>query len=435
MRIEIILLLFPIALAIRILAKTTGYRELISLVSVLAIYMLQPEIPIRYLSFWLPTMTIAIIIFSWILVTPKVDRKSKESVHFIHRLGLLILAIGVTRYIDQGDLNIFTRPPQIQIIAVGLILMALIGLHLSNIPEGKASGFSSVALVGFLFLIFIILKNQTLSLFAGQTLRQWAGQSPALSSSLDLRWFGYSYIAFRLIHTLRDFQNKRLPAVSLQAYFNYVLFFPTLSAGPIDRLDRFIKDYDRVGENADIGGDVLIGGKRLAFGLFKKFFLADALAVIALNSTNSSQITSTRWMWVLLYAYAFQIYFDFSGYSDIAIGLAKILGINVPENFNRPYLKPNITQFWNSWHMTLTQWVRTYLFNPLTRAMRTSKFWNVPIMVIFIGQMATMVFIGLWHGITINFLIWGLWHGLGLFIQNRWSNQMRGFHDRIVNKP
>ncbi len=434
MRIEFILLLVPIALAIRLLAKTTGFRELISLVSVLIIYYLQPEIPVRYLSFWFPTLTITLIVFCWSLISPIADRRSKTTVYFIHRLGFLVLAIAAFRYIDLGEIRLIVRPPQIQLVAIGVILIAVIGLHISQIPEGKKSIVSSFMAIGFLLLIFIILKNQTLSLFASQTMRQWSGQSPFLSSPPDLRWFGYSYIAFRLIHTLRDFQNNRLPKVSLQEYFNYVLFFPTLSAGPIDRLDRFINDYHLVSGKADSGKDILIGGKRLVVGLFKKFFLADSLAIIAINSANISQVTSSRWMWILLYAYAFQIYFDFSGYSDIAIGLAKIMGINIPENFNRPYLKPNITQFWNCWHITLTQWVRSYLFNPLARVMRKSYLKNAPILVMFIGQMTTMLFIGLWHGITINFLIWGVWHGLGLFFQNRWSNHFRRYHDRITNK-
>ncbi len=122
-----------------------------------------------------------------------------------------------------------------------------------------------------------------------------------------------------------------------------------------------------------------------------------------------------------MYAYAFQIFFDFSGYTDIAIGLGRLLGIKLPENFNSPYLKPNLTQFWNNWHMTLTQWFRAYFFNPVTRALRSGK-KPLPIpWIIFITQLATMVLIGLWHGVTWNFVLWGLWHGLGLFIHNRWS--------------
>ena len=127
----------------------------------------------------------------------------------------------------------------------------------------------------------------------------------------------------------------------------------------------------------------------------------------------------------MLYAYALRIFFDFSGYTHIAIGLGQILGIQLPENFDRPYLKRNLTLFWNSWHITLAQWFRAYFFNPLTRALRSNP-RNIPMpLIIFVGQLSTFTLIGLWHGISWNFAIWGAWHGLGLFIHNRWTNLMR----------
>ena len=160
-------------------------------------------------------------------------------------------------------------------------------------------------------------------------------------------------------------------------------------------------------------------------GLFKKFVVADVLALIALNDANALQVRSTGWMWILLYAYAFQIYFDFSGYTDIAIGISKFMGIQLPENFSAPYQKPNLTQFWNNWHMTLTQWFRAYFFNPVTRWLRSwQKPMSAPAMIAF-TQIATMLLIGFWHGVTWNFALWGLWHGLGLFIHNRWNDMTK----------
>jgi D-alanyl-lipoteichoic acid acyltransferase DltB (MBOAT superfamily) len=128
-------------------------------------------------------------------------------------------------------------------------------------------------------------------------------------------------------------------------------------------------------------------------------------------------------MWFAVYAYAFQIYLDFSGYTDVAIGMGRLLGIRLPENFRAPYLKPNIAQFWNNWHITLTQWFRAYFFNPFTRTLRKTKIvaWATLMLV----QLSTMILIGLWHGVTWNFVFWGLWHGLGLFIHNRWNDWLR----------
>jgi len=121
----------------------------------------------------------------------------------------------------------------------------------------------------------------------------------------------------------------------------------------------------------------------------------------------------------MLIAYGWQIYFDFSGYTEIAIASGLLLGFELPENFKRPYLKPNLTQFWNNWHMSLTQWFRSYFFFPLTRKLRSDNRISAPA-IIFITQMSTMILIGLWHGVTLNFILWGAWHGLGLFIHNRW---------------
>jgi len=119
-------------------------------------------------------------------------------------------------------------------------------------------------------------------------------------------------------------------------------------------------------------------------------------------------------------AYSFQLFLDFAGYTDIAIATAGFLGFNLPENFKQSYRQPNLTLFWNNWHITLTQWFRAYFFNPLTRRLRRNK--KIPATaIIFIAQMSTMLVIGLWHGVTINFLVWGAWHGIGLFIHNRWS--------------
>jgi D-alanyl-lipoteichoic acid acyltransferase DltB (MBOAT superfamily) len=235
----------------------------------------------------------------------------------------------------------------------------------------------------------------------------------------DLRWLGFSYIAFRLIHVLRDKQTGRLPELSLAEFATYVVFFPSLAAGPIDRAERFVKDLRtdfRLTQN-----ETLFAGQRFIIGLFKKFVIADTLALFALNDALATQVRTTAWMWIIVYAYAFQIYFDFSGYTDIAIGIARFAGVKLPENFAAPYLKSNLTQFWNSWHMTLTQWIRSYFFNPFNRWIRGYK--SIPAWtMILIGQVATMLVIGLWHGVTLNFIFWGLWHGVGLFLQNRWSD-------------
>ena len=240
-------------------------------------------------------------------------------------------------------------------------------------------------------------------------------------------------MAFRLIHTLRDRQTGRLPTLTLREYTTYVIFFPAFTAGPIDRAERFLTDLQALpGLDA---ARMTQGAMRIAVGIGKKFVIADSLAYMALNATKADQATSTAGLWVLLYAYTFQIYFDFSGYTDIAIGIGQLFGIKLPENFNQPYVKRNITLFWQSWHITLSQWVRFYVFSPLTRYLLMRKHKPSPTLLAFIGQVTTMVVIGLWHGVTWGFVAWGLWHGVGLFAHKVWSDRTRRYYLTLRTRP
>jgi len=177
------------------------------------------------------------------------------------------------------------------------------------------------------------------------------------------------------------------------------------------------------------------GLARILAGLFKKFALADALALIALNPQNAAQTNASGWMWVLLLAYSLRIYLDFSGYTDVAIGMGRLLGFRLPENFDHPYRKTNLTSFWNSWHITLAQWFRAYVFNPLLRWLRTRPRKLPVAAMVLIGQLSVMTLIGLWHGITWNYLIWGVWHAAGLYIHNRWAEWSRQHLAALDGRP
>jgi alginate O-acetyltransferase complex protein AlgI len=421
MTLALILISIVVAAILGLVTRNRWRIPLLLGVSALAVYAFQPVLPIRGLDFWLPTATLALTTLTWILVTSPEQRSWRNNWLALAILGGIVLVLGLTRYAGLSLHLTASRPPQTLQILVGLVAFTLVAFLLMRL-NSPGKGVLTGAFV-FVILLFIVLKVPLLAALVSEGLRSLNHQSASLALAQDLRWLGFSYIAFRLLHTIRDRQSGRLPAISLSEYVVYVIFFPALTAGPIDRIERFIGDLRRpLALTVDDLGEA---GKRLMLGLFKKFAVADVLAMIALNSTNALQVRSAGWAWVLLYAYAFQIYFDFSGYTDIAIGLGRQLGIKLPENFNAPFLKPNLTQFWNNWHMTLTQWFRAYFFNPVTRALRSGK-KPLPILAtIFITQAATMVLIGLWHGVTLNFVIWGLWHGLGLFVHNRWSEFTR----------
>jgi D-alanyl-lipoteichoic acid acyltransferase DltB (MBOAT superfamily) len=386
--------------------------------STLAVYALQPTLPVRGLDFQLPTLTLALALLVWVLTTPREARAWKTNWPGAAIPGGIILALALTRYIGFPLPLTASRPPQT--LAV-LAMLAIVGVASLALTRFTKPGRTAL-LAGFILVLFffVLLKVPAITLQLSLFLRSMNDQALTTASPLDIRWLGYSYIAFRLLHTIRDRQSGRLPPVPLGEYIVYVIFFPALSAGPIDRIERFSGDLRRIPQRT--AEDWGTAGKRIVLGLFKKFVLADGLALMALNAANALQVRSAGWAWILLYAYAFQIFFDFSGYTDIALGTARLLGFKLPENFNAPFLKPNLTQFWSNWHMTLTQWFRAYFFNPITRALRSGKKpLSIPV-IILITQLATMVLIGLWHGVSVNFILWGLWHGFGLFLHNRWSD-------------
>lgn len=407
-----------------IIGKWSGFRWRTWLMlgsSVLAIFWLQPGMPVRNLDFWFPVATLALVIFVWAVTRRDSLREvSRQDLLSALLIFTLVILIGLSRYFEPLCCLTATRPPPIMQIVMAATLTA--GAVVVLIWLGRKQIWLSNLFVIGIILLFIILKTEPLAAQLSVYLRSVMQQNVMLASALDIRWLGFSYVSFRLIHILRDRVAGRLPDVSLGEMVTFVIFFPAFTAGPIDRVQRFTPELRNNYQSS--ATDILQSGERIVWGILKKFVIADSLALFALNTQNAVQINSTIWMWIVLYAYTLLIFFDFSGYTDIAIGLGTLMGTRLPENFNRPYLQKNLTQFWNSWHMTLAQWFRAYYFNPVTRALRSKKQIPVQLIILF-GQLSTMILIGLWHGITWNFAIWGAWHGIGLFAHNRWSEYMR----------
>lgn len=332
-----------------------------------------------------------------------------------------ILFIALTRYTDPVCCLTASRPPQLQQVLIAFGFIGVLSALIAIVP--RRNKYITIAAIVLIIILFFVLKTGYLTEYVSKWLRAFTGQDTSLANVLDLKWLGFSFLALRLIHALRDHQSKKIQPFSLSEFVTYGIFFSSYTAGPIDRSQHFINDLKNPTLNAP--ENTVEGGRRIIIGVFKKFVLADSLAIIAINAQNAAQTTSAIWLWVFLYAYALRIYFDFSGYTDVALGLARLVGIKLPENFDRPYLKSSLTAFWNSWHITLAQWFRAYYFNPFTRYLRSSPFTPPTWLIVLIGQLSTMLLIGLWHGVTWNFIAWGLWHGIGLFINNRWSNFIR----------
>lgn len=412
--------LFIIAAVAFLVGRLKRGRTLALLgVSAFIIYWLQPPQDVITLTYWLPTATLVITALAWLLTSTPEVRSWQQNLPAVAVLLGVIVLMDLNRYFHFE--SIFSiNTPRPQWIAAFLIILSSFAFLIARFKEYPPVLFV-IAILG-LILLFILVKVPSALEAIFKTVSAFRGKEA--DGALSLSWLGFSYVAFRLLHTLLDRKAGRLSAVPLGEYVNYVIFFPSFTAGPIDRLERFTRDLNGpLVLDREAWLDV---GQRFFLGLFKKFVVADALAWIALNDVFAQQVNSSVWMWILLYFYSLRIYFDFSGYTDIAIGLGRLLGVRLPENFASPYLKPNLAQFWNSWHITLTQWFRSYVFNPFLRAMRSSRESLPPFLIILVAQISTMILIGLWHGVTLGFVLWGLWHGLGLFIQNRWSDYVKG---------
>lgn len=385
---------------------------------ILFVFWLQPVSSIRSLEFWLPTILFGIVIVCWAIVTPLEIIHKPENKWAALATGFVILLITGLRYTGIQWISKFVNPPAIWQVLIYGAMVACLALIISRLPDGRK--YFAIWAVITLLVIFILLKFQPAAFQISRLWRQLNGQSTKIASALEIAWVGYSYFAFRLLHVLREWQQGRQNTADLKDFILYVTFFPAFTAGPIDRLEHFQKEL-ATRNSREIDEDFLEGGKRIGQGLLLKFILADSLAMIAINPTSATQVTQNGWLWIMVYAYAFRLYFDFSGYTDIAIGISRLMGIRLPENFNRPYLAENVTVFWNRWHMTLTQWFRTYYFNPVTRYLRSREKALPAAGIILFTQLSTMVLIALWHGISLNFLLWGVWNGIGLFIHNRWA--------------
>ncbi len=403
--------------------------------SVVAIYWLQPTLNIRWLDYSLPTATLGISVVCW-LVTRQTSHGRVELVRedWLTLVVVIVIALLLTisRYIEL-PVEFTSRPPETWQVAICLLGLTSIMFIIRNRQTNNISiSGAIVVIVG----LFVVLKTESLATGLSRFLRGQTGQDPTLAAAVDIQWLGFSYVAFRLIHTLRDRQNGLLPEISLREYLTYVIFFPAYAAGPIDRVERFTADYRSLAvANERDANKTTIALTRITVGLFKKFVIADGLAYFSLSATNFTQANSAGAVWILLYCYAIRLYFDFSGYSDIAIGIGMLFGIQLPENFDQPYLKNNITTFWQSWHMTLSNWVRTYVYSPLSRNLLRRKNKPPNTIIILICTLTTMIVIGLWHGVTIPFALWGLWHGIGLFVHKLWSDGTRRWYRGLKQRP
>jgi alginate O-acetyltransferase complex protein AlgI len=220
---------------------------------------------------------------------------------------------------------------------------------------------------------------------------------------------GISFYTFEtLTYAIDVYRGIHAPLKRIHHYLLYILCFPKLIAGPIVRFNVIA---DQIPNREETTDNQIFGFYRFSIGLAKKVLIANALGEFATTTMNlpfNQLDTFTAWLGIL--AYTFQIYFDFSGYSDMAIGIGKIMGFSFSENFDNPYNSRSITEFWRRWHMTLGTWMKNYLYIPLGGNQVRSK------SRLYFNLILVFLLSGLWHGASWNFIIWGAFHGFFLIL-------------------
>lgn len=227
---------------------------------------------------------------------------------------------------------------------------------------------------------------------------------------------GISFYTFQtLSYTIDIYRKQFQPTKDIISFFTYVSFFPQLVAGPIERASNLLPQIEkkRFFKKKQFKEGVL----QILIGLFRKIVIADTLGIYVDTIYGNIGFHSSASIMLATFLYSFQIYYDFAGYSDIAIGLAKLLGIKFNQNFNLPYFSRSITEFWRKWHISLSFWLRDYLYISLGGNRKGIK-------ITYRNLMITMLLGGLWHGASWNFIIWGAIHGIALSIEKYFNSKI-----------
>ena len=245
----------------------------------------------------------------------------------------------------------------------------------------------------------------------------------ALTSLHLLAFIGISYMSFKTIQIMLEISDGLIKEkINIKDYLQFLLFFPTVSAGPIDRSRRFLTEINDVmprKEYLELAGD---GVYRIVLGLLYKVVLSTYVyqMLLALNNT-STVVYSIKYM----YLYTLYLFFDFAGYSLMAVGSSNILGIQTPVNFNKPFLSVDIKDFWTRWHITLSIWLRDFVFSRVLMQVIRKKWFKNRLHNATYAYMVNMLVMGFWHGLSVSYIVYGFYHGVlmaGFEIYQKKSN-------------
>lgn len=283
--------------------------------------------------------------------------------------------------------------------------IVLAGLTISTWLFAKRK---STTIFGVIIAVLSLAFFKYTNFFAESFMRIIGNDFVTLNIILPL---GISFYTFSAIGYLADVRRNKIDSKDFLSVALYLSYFPKITSGPIQKSKDF---FSQIEKKRVIGWNTFsIGIQIFMFGLFKKIVLADRLSVFVNQVYETPLAFGSGTVFLATIAYSLQIYFDFSGYSDMAIGISKMIGIDLPRNFNLPYLSHNVTELWKRWHITLSSWLQEYVYISLGG----NRKGNVRT---YINLVLTMLIGGLWHGANWTYVIWGLLHGIALAIHKLW---------------
>lgn len=315
------------------------------------------------------------------------------------------------------------------------VLITLVFLYISF---GGVDYKQGLALIGYVVYQSLLVwgyhryrqqKNQSgifyLAVFLSILPLVFVKVTPLLANGVNsiFGFLGISYLTFKSVQIIMEMRDGMIKDYDPIKYIQFLLFFPTISSGPIDRYRRFVKDLDQPPEKEKYVELLGQGVHQIFIGFLYKFIIGYYFGQILLPIVDHSAMQHGGISWSLvgyMYVYSMYLFFDFAGYSLFAVGTSKLMGYETPPNFNKPFLSWNIKEFWNRWHMTLSFWFRDYIYMRFMFMLIKKKVFKSRIVASNVGYFALFLIMGFWHGLTWYYIVYGIYHATLICLTDAW---------------
>lgn len=324
-------------------------------------------------------------------------------------MGKKIKGYGILATLFFVIATLYDKPKQLLYIVSFLIfeyIIITLFLKLTRIKEQSES----------VYFVFLILSILPLLIYKFSSL---VGYS-------IFGFIGISYMTFKCIQYVMEIKDGLIKEVSASNFFYLNLFFPSLISGPIDRSRRFDDDVNKLKSKSEYIELLTSGLQKILIGAVYKFVVSQ---LIYPYMQNYSQGNGIKTIVAYMYLYGFYLFFDFAGYSLMAIGTGNIFGVRLPDNFNKPFISKDIKEFWDRWHISLSYWFRDFVFSRVIRRMIRNKRIKNKLTRASIAFVINMLIMGLWHGLSLNYIIYGLYHGMLLAVTEVYQKKSK-FHKK-----